>query len=269
MNWMIYLIAVLALACAYGNTMELKATQFWGGNAMEVAASAAGVVTTSALFRPQPHSVSVSVSGAEGRYERRHPEQKPDEVFETNCSVDQFGRTPYRTKRAGKVAYDVHGREISRDIPVFIEKAEWEAVREMRKDGKYVLHFWTRNIFFADAQVTLTGVENCRSDGKKTEVTFQLKREKNLGRSWESNVIIPKVFCPIEIVVKPKNKKAIRFLFYSRVEEGGRVNLLLSSCPLPETFTRPRAIISQDGATETRRWSATFRVPDNMPALFR
>ena len=278
MNWraLVGALAVLAVCGCGGSAMEFKELEHMRiplplrGSIGEGPICTVSEVSVSTGSRYQ--SASVAIAGKENS--KRHPEMESDEEFLTNCSVEQFGSIAFQTKRAGKTAYWADGKEIGgsggdRYVPVFVKTWEWEAIREMAKDNKFVLHFWTRNTFFADAEVTLTGVENCRSDGKKTEVTFTLEMEKTLGQSWESNVIIPKVFCPMEIVVKPKGKEAIRFLFYNRVEDGGRVNLLLSSCPLPETFTRPRAIISQDGQVETRRWPATFRAPENMPALFR
>jgi len=274
MNW-ISLVVVVFLLSGCGYTPEIKQERISLRNGWEtliLSSSNSNVNVNVNVSVKQSHSIDV-VEVREWRG-NRHPEQRADEVFETNCEVENFGRILYRTKRAGKVAYWRDGREIGglggkRYIPVFVKTWEWEAVREIRKDGKYVLHFWTRNTFFADAQVTLIGIEGNRSDGREVKRTFQLKREKSLGNSWEDQMIVPGNFCIMELIVKPKGKKAIKFLAYRQVRGGGRVNILLSSCPLPETYTRPRVTISQDSKVESRVWPATFRAPNNIPAAFR
>ncbi|MDD5489548.1 MAG: hypothetical protein PHP25_02620 [Candidatus Moranbacteria bacterium] len=228
-------------------------------------------------YQYQSQSRAVAVAEIAEVWEQRgnrHPEQGADEVFETNCEVENFGRIPYRTKRAGKVAYWRDGREIGglggkRYIPVFVSKKEWFTVHAMKVEKKFPFHFWTRNHYFADATVTLIGIEGNRSDGREIKRTFQLKREKSLGNSWEAQMIVPGDFCIMEIVVKPKGKKEIKFLAYQQVRGGGRVNILLSSCPLPETFARPRLTIFQPRKAEVRVWPTTFQAPENIPGLYQ
>lgn len=272
MNWK-PLVALAVLACGCGGySLETKQMRMPLKSSMQESAFCTVSVANTSGYRWQ--SVSMSATWEKGN--SSHPEMKSDEITWTNCTVDQFGSIPFRTKRAGKVAYYADGREIgglggSRYVPVFVKSWEWEAVREMAaKEKKYPFHFWSRNTIFANAKVTLIGVEGCSSLGKKMEVTFRLKPERSLGKSWEYQVIIPQNFHVLEIIVKPKGKKAIKFLLaHEEIKEGGRVNLLLSSCPLPEMFARPRVSISQDSKTARRFWSAMFRAPVNIPVGYR
>ncbi|MCX6763070.1 MAG: hypothetical protein NT093_04865 [Candidatus Moranbacteria bacterium] len=266
------LLAVLACGC---NVYSLETKQMRMPLRSSMQESAFGSVSMAIASGYRWQSVSMSATWEKGN-SSSHPEMKSDEILWTNCTVDQFGSIPFQTKRAGKVAYYADDREIggsggSRYVPVFVKSWEWEAVRKMAaKEKKYPFHFWSRNTFFANAKVTLIGVEGCSSLGKKREVTFRLKPERSLGKSWEYQVIIPQNFHVLEIIVKPKGKKAIKFLLaQEEIKEGGRVNLLLSSCPLPEMFARPRVSISQDSKTARRFWSAMFRAPVNIPVGYR
>jgi hypothetical protein len=72
-----------------------------------------------------------------------HPEQKPNEVFFTNCSTVQFDEMVYTTKRTGTVAYDGEGfvLNIINWFPVFIEQEELNNskinIKEARKIFRY------------------------------------------------------------------------------------------------------------------------------------
>ncbi|KKT79299.1 MAG: hypothetical protein UW75_C0018G0004 [Parcubacteria group bacterium GW2011_GWF2_44_8] len=60
-----------------------------------------------------------------------HPEQKPGEVWLTNCDGDEpddFDCIGYQTKRAGQRAYDKDGKVVSRCFPVFVSTAEYNKV---------------------------------------------------------------------------------------------------------------------------------------------
>lgn len=231
---------------------------------MEGAAACAMYAALASAMPPKQPQISVAV--ATGKYEdpgERHPELRPGERFETNCAIEEFGRIPYKTKRPGKTAYDMDGEAFKslagrRYIPVFIKTEEWKAVREMAKGNKFPLHFWTRNNFFANATVTMIGVERCISDGREVKKTFRLKREKSLGKSWENQLIVPTDFCLLELIVKPRGKKAIKFMLYKKMEEGNKVNILLSSLPQPEFYTRPRLNVIKSYKNDYR-WSTTYK----------
>ena len=63
---------------------------------------------------------------------RPHPEAKEDEILFTYANLDAFDRISKKTKRAGKIAYDKHGKYLGEypDLfPVFVKK------EEMRKAG--------------------------------------------------------------------------------------------------------------------------------------
>lgn len=62
-------------------------------------------------------------------FNREHPELKEGEVFLTNINAHDFHCVGWKTKRGGKVAYDVHGEVVATDgsfFPVFAQKAELE-----------------------------------------------------------------------------------------------------------------------------------------------
>ena len=62
-----------------------------------------------------------------------HPEQKPGEVWLTNCNGDEpddFDCIGYQTKRAGQRAYDKDGKVVSRCFPVFVSTAEYNKVMD-------------------------------------------------------------------------------------------------------------------------------------------
>ncbi len=68
-----------------------------------------------------------------------HPELQDGEVFITNASDSSSGKYPgdtrsdwdacgWKTKRRGKVAYDIHGKPISAGVfPIFARREELEA----------------------------------------------------------------------------------------------------------------------------------------------
>jgi hypothetical protein len=56
-----------------------------------------------------------------------HPELMPGEVFLTNDNCENFDEIGYQTKRAGNVAYDIHGNVIEGLFPVFVKKSEYDA----------------------------------------------------------------------------------------------------------------------------------------------
>lgn len=61
-----------------------------------------------------------------------HPEAKKDEVLLTNTHSENWWRIGRKTKRAGSVAYDIHGKTCGRHpdfYPVFVKK------EEMTQDG--------------------------------------------------------------------------------------------------------------------------------------
>lgn len=212
-------------------------------------------------------SQAVAVASFGGKYEKRHPEQKPDEVFETNGTIEQFLNLPYKTKRMGRIAYDIHGREVGdsgtgRYFPIFIKVEEREIEQVMKKEHFFTLHFWTKNYFIQDAEVTLIGALNPRSDAKQISKTFRLEKEKNLGLSWEGQLMVPRIFCLLKVIVKPRGKKSIEFLVARQLVEGGSINILLSSCPLPETFTRPRISIDEKMGDKAKCWPVNFYFPD-------
>jgi len=54
-----------------------------------------------------------------------HPEQKPDEVFLTNATVEEFRRIGWHTKRPGRTAYMTDGTALpSSTMPVFVKRSE-------------------------------------------------------------------------------------------------------------------------------------------------
>ncbi|MCC2631115.1 MAG: hypothetical protein K0S38_924 [Candidatus Paceibacter sp.] len=76
-------------------------------------------------------------------FNKNHPERKRNEIFLTNSTdaVSVGGRSSYewigwKTKRKGKVAYQIDGKPCSNDMfPVFIKKSEVRASKpEMLAD---------------------------------------------------------------------------------------------------------------------------------------
>jgi hypothetical protein len=54
-----------------------------------------------------------------------HPEQYDNEVLIGNCNLPDYTfRTEWKTKRLGKIAYDVNGNPIKDLFPVFVSKEE-------------------------------------------------------------------------------------------------------------------------------------------------
>lgn len=72
--------------------------------------------------------------------ERKHPETREGEIYLTNCCLDVFNnpddeyyKIGWKTKRKGKVAYDIYGNIIENAYSVFIQIEEYEA-----KHGKAI-----------------------------------------------------------------------------------------------------------------------------------
>ena len=62
-----------------------------------------------------------------------HPEKRKGELYLTNS--EQWGENiGYKSRRIGKVAYDVYGNPVSGFVPVFISIKEWHD-----KTGKFTL----------------------------------------------------------------------------------------------------------------------------------
>lgn len=55
-----------------------------------------------------------------------HPEQQPGEVFLENASPELFDDYIWRTKRFGKIAYNVLGMTVEGQFPVFVQRKELE-----------------------------------------------------------------------------------------------------------------------------------------------
>lgn len=67
--------------------------------------------------------------------EKKHPEQKPGEVFFANMYLEDFKKLPYKTKRTGDTAYNIFTWELenpengNKAYPVFVKK--WEFVEKI------------------------------------------------------------------------------------------------------------------------------------------
>lgn len=56
-----------------------------------------------------------------------HPELLEGEVLLMNTTEEEFRKSVWRTKRMGRVAYDVHGNPIAHPcVPFFIQRKELE-----------------------------------------------------------------------------------------------------------------------------------------------
>ncbi|MBI3127364.1 MAG: hypothetical protein HYZ11_07150 [Candidatus Tectomicrobia bacterium] len=57
-----------------------------------------------------------------------HPECAPDEIFIGNHHQAGFRELPWKTKRAGNVAYDDRGNPVddAQFFPVFVKRAEYQ-----------------------------------------------------------------------------------------------------------------------------------------------
>lgn len=53
-----------------------------------------------------------------------HPELRKGEVFLTNTTDDDWALVDHRTKRKGRVAYDIHNNPIDGSFPVFVQRDE-------------------------------------------------------------------------------------------------------------------------------------------------
>lgn len=65
-----------------------------------------------------------------------HPECREGEVFLADFSRrhNDYKRIGYKTKRIGKVAYDVNGNIAEELVPIFVSKQEWdENEKEIKK----------------------------------------------------------------------------------------------------------------------------------------
>jgi len=61
---------------------------------------------------------------------KNHPEQLEGEVFFSNVDSNHFDTIEYRTKRAGKIAYECNGKKFGKypeTFPVFIQRLELES----------------------------------------------------------------------------------------------------------------------------------------------
>ena len=59
---------------------------------------------------------------------KRHPEQLDDEIFVGNIGNDQLPEIGWESKRAGRTAYDRDGTPVPYMMPVFIKRADVEAL---------------------------------------------------------------------------------------------------------------------------------------------
>ena len=60
-------------------------------------------------------------------YNETHPELREGEMFLTN-TLDNYDymRIGWHSKRRGRQAYSIHGEELTRGIPVFVQRSEYE-----------------------------------------------------------------------------------------------------------------------------------------------
>ena len=62
----------------------------------------------------------------------KHPEKKDDEIYLCNADKAFYSRIDYKSKRTGKIAYDMNNKVIESSgsthdlFPVFIKKEEFE-----------------------------------------------------------------------------------------------------------------------------------------------
>jgi hypothetical protein len=56
-----------------------------------------------------------------------HPEQRSGEINIANSTEKTFRYIGWKTKRFGEVAYDIDGKIVPGDVPVFIMASEYEA----------------------------------------------------------------------------------------------------------------------------------------------
>jgi hypothetical protein len=267
-SWIALVVFVAACGSAYANEPARKRITLANGcTAVAIHTSVSGFSSVS-----QSQTGAVAVAEPCGFYNANHPEKKPSERFIGNCTIKQFHQIRYRSKRLGQVACDNFGRKLTkidplggRDyFPVFAKSEEIEAVKKrIAGEKKFSLYVGTRNTFFRGARVYFSVIEGCTTADKEHKMDFRLVRNET-GRCWEKTVMVPGNSCVLEVVIKPKGKRRIRFLLYKKIEEGGSVNIILSSCPLPETFTRPRINLNSE-----YRWPATFSPPANIPAAYR
>lgn len=58
-----------------------------------------------------------------------HPECGVDEIYLGNFSEQKFQLVGWKTKRMGKIAYDIHGERVYSEgfFPVFVSRKEMES----------------------------------------------------------------------------------------------------------------------------------------------
>ena len=66
-------------------------------------------------------------------FNKTQPELREGEILLTNDTEEEFRKIPRRTKRIGKIAYDIDGKQIERGVsilpaiyPVFVQRKELE-----------------------------------------------------------------------------------------------------------------------------------------------
>ena len=62
--------------------------------------------------------------------EIKHPEIQEGEVFLTNADLDNFKEIGWKTKRLGKVTFNIYGKRFRSEsfFPVFVQRKELEEV---------------------------------------------------------------------------------------------------------------------------------------------
>jgi hypothetical protein len=66
--------------------------------------------------------------GKKRNYNETHPELREGEMHLSNCPLDSYSydRIGWNTKRRGQQAYTIDGKLITRYIPVFVQREEYE-----------------------------------------------------------------------------------------------------------------------------------------------
>jgi len=62
----------------------------------------------------------------EKKNDETHPELREGEMFLTNCTIPDYVRIGWKTKRIGRQAYTIDGEKLKVLIPVFVQKEEYD-----------------------------------------------------------------------------------------------------------------------------------------------
>jgi hypothetical protein len=73
---------------------------------------------------PTPEEAVVSEHHPEQGVSKHHPEQGVDEIYLGNFTNESYTQVSWKTKRRGKIAYDINGNILSELRPAFVLRQE-------------------------------------------------------------------------------------------------------------------------------------------------